>query len=249
MNIYDKYKFKVGALHDRMKVDNIEEYLEIAKKTHDYLETLRIDDKDGIYWAVEGKENGDGAVYTGSAGVVYFYIELYKLTKDAKYLEIINKAADYIGVNWKKAGEAGIAMLHEYGIFEDLGTIYNFYSGAASTGEGLIAIYNLTHRQKDLEAIRVMTDFILDNAKKDDDGYYWGVDCTMFHNAGTMIYLYHAAEILGDEKVKGFANSAADRIVANAIKDPRGGYAWHSTLHGNVDRVPNFEGGDRRAHV
>ena len=42
---------------------------------------------------------------------------------------------------------------------------------------------------------------------------------------------------------KEYANSAADRIVANAIKDSRGGYAWHSTLHGDVDRVPNFEGG------
>lgn len=243
MKIYEKYKFKIGALHDRKKVDNIEEYVKIAQKTHEYLESLRIDDKDGIFWAHEGKENGDGAVYTGSAGVVYFYIELYKLTKDAKYLDIINKAADYIDINWKKAGEAGIAMLHEYGIFEDLGTIYNFYSGAASTGEGLIAIYNLTHRQKDLDAIKVMTEFILDNAKEDENGYYWGVDCTMFHNAGTMIYLYHAAEILGDDKVKEYANRAADRIVANAIKDPRGGYAWHSTLHGDVDRVPNFEGG------
>ncbi len=243
MVTYDKYKFKIGALHDRKKVDDIAEYVEIAKNTHDYLETLRINDKDGIYWALEGKDNGDGAIYTGSAGVLYFYIELYKLTKDDKYLDIINKAADYIGVNWKKAGEAGIAMLHEYGIFEDLGTVYNYYSGAASTGEGLIAVYNLTHRQKDLDAIRVMTDFILDNAKKDKDGYYWGIDCTMFHNAGTMIYLYHAAETLKDEKIKAFANSAADRIVANAIQDPRGGYAWQSTLHGNVDRVPNFEGG------
>lgn len=243
MKIYEKYKFEIGALHDRKKVENIEEYIEIAKKTHAYLETLRVDEEDGIYWALEGKENGDGAIYTGSAGVVYFYIELYKLTKDAAYLELIHRAADYIGVHWKKAGEAGIAMLHEYGIFEDLGTVYNFYSGAASTGEGLIAVYQLTHRQKDLDAIRVMTDFILEHARKDDAGYYWGVDCTMFHNAGTMIYLYHAAEILQDERIKTYANLAADRIVANAIQDPRGGYAWHSTLHGEIDRVPNFEGG------
>ena len=78
MRTYEKYKFKIGALHDRKKVDNVDEYIEIAKKTHEYLETLRIDDKDGIYWALEGKENGDGAVYTGSAGVIYLYIELYK---------------------------------------------------------------------------------------------------------------------------------------------------------------------------
>lgn len=243
MNTENKYKYILGGLHSRAKVTKDEEYIEIALKTHEYLQSLRIDDKDGIYWANPGKENGDGAIYTGSAGVLYFYIELYKLTKDEKYLEIINKAADYIDINWKKAGEAGVAMLLEYGITEDLGTVYNYYSGAASTGEGLISVYQLTKRQKDKDAVREMTDFILDNAKKDENGLYWGIDCTMFHNAGTMIFLYHAAEFLQDEHIKEVASKAADRIVANAIKDPRGGYAWTSTLHAGVDRVPNFEGG------
>jgi lantibiotic modifying enzyme len=243
MNTENKYKYILGGLHSRTKVTKDEEYIEIVLKTHEYLQSLRIDDKDGIYWAKPGKENGDGAIYTGSAGVLYFYIELYKLTKDEKYLEIINKAADYIDINWKKAGEAGVAMLLEYGITEDLGTVYNYYSGAASTGEGLISVYQLTKRQKDKDAVREMTDFILDNAKKDENGLYWGIDCTMFHNAGTMIFLYHAAEFLQDEHIKEVASKAADRIVANAIKDPRGGYAWTSTLHAGVDRVPNFEGG------
>lgn len=65
MKIYEKYKFEIGALHDRKKEENIEEYIEIAKKTHAYLGTLRVDEKDGIYWALEGKANGDGAIYTG----------------------------------------------------------------------------------------------------------------------------------------------------------------------------------------
>lgn len=243
MKIDQEYPFSIGGLHNREKPENIEEYIEIAKKAHDYLQSLRVEEKDGIYWAHPGKEDGNGAIYTGSAGVIYFYIELYNITKDKKYLEIINKAADYIDVNWRKAGEAGIEMLRENGIFEDLGTIYNYYTGAASVGEGLITVYGLTKMQKDKDAVREITDFILANAKEDNDGLYWGVDCTMFHNAGTMIYLYHAVEFLQDNKVKEAVERAADRIVANAIADPRGGYAWHSTLHGDVDRVPNFEGG------
>lgn len=243
MNGTRNYLFKIGGLHDRRKVENVEEYIKISLKTHEYLESLKIEDADGIYWAHPGKENGDGAIYTGSAGVVYFYMELYRLTKDEKYLEIVNRAADYIDINWKKSGEAGIAMLQEYGIFDDLGMIYSYYSGAASAGEGLLSIYGLTGRQKDKDAVRTITDFIIYNAKEDKDGLYWGSDCTMAHDAGTMIYLYHAAECLQDEKVGEIANRAANRIVANAIKDPRGGYAWHSTLHGDVDRVPNFEGG------
>lgn len=243
MQIVNNYRFVIGGLHNRKKVLDDEEYIKIAYKTHEYLETLKIEDQDGIYWANPGKENGDGAIYTGSSGVVYFYIELYKLTKDEKYLEIIHKAADYIGKNWRKAGEAGIAMLLEYGITEDLGTVYNYYSGAASTGEGLIAVYQLTNRQQDKDAVREMTNFIVENAKEDENGLYWGIDCTMFHNAGTMIFLYHAAEVFRDEHLKEIANKAADRIVANAIEDPRGGYAWTSTLHAGVDRVPNFEGG------
>lgn len=243
MNLYENYRFAIGRLHNRKKVDNPEEYIQIAQKAHEYLESLRVDDKDGIYWALPEKKDGNGAVYMGSAGVAYFYLEFYNLTKEEKYLDIIHKAADYMVANWKKTGEAGIAMLHEYGILEDLGVEYNYYSGAASVGEGLITIYSVTRRQKDKDAVREITDFILSNAKEDADGLYFGVDCTMFHNAGTMIYLYHASEVLCDEQVKAAANRVADRIVANAISDARGGYAWHSTLHGNVDRVPNFEGG------
>ena len=71
----NKYKFIIGGLHSKKKVLDDKEYVDIALKTHEYLETLRIDDKDGIYWANHGKENGDGAIYTGSAGVIYFYIE------------------------------------------------------------------------------------------------------------------------------------------------------------------------------
>ena len=186
------FLFSPGKLFDRKKTENIEEFMNIALKAHEYLETLKIEDKDGIYWAYPGRENGDGSIYTGSAGVLCLYLELYRLTGEKKYRDIIDKAADYIDVNWRKSGEAGIQMLHDYGIYEDLGTIYNYYSGAASCGEGLIAVYSVTGREKDKEAVRVMTDFIADNAKEDEDGPYWGVDCSMFHNAGTMIFLFHA---------------------------------------------------------
>lgn len=241
--IHIKYPFSIGLLHARKNVEKNEEYVEIAEGVHKYLESVRVDDKDGIYWTVSGDTDGNVTIYTGSAGVTYFYAELYKLTGNKEYLEIINKASDYVDSNWEKCKKAAVDMMLSYGIIDDTGIEYSYYTGAAGVGEGLIAIYKLTGRQKELYAIREITDDIIDHAKQDSDGPYWGQDCSMLHNAGTMLYLYHAAECLGDEKIKRIADKAADRIVAKAERDIRGGYAWESTIHQGVNRVPNFEGG------
>lgn len=237
MDLKKNYCFKIGTQHARKKVESNDEYFDIALKAHEYLESFKVEE-DGVYWALPDKHNGNG-----STGVVLFYIQLYKLTKDEKYLEIIKKAADFLDKNWNKSCDAAIQMLRDYEIYDDLGVEYNYYSGAAAAGEHLIAIYQITNREKEKEAIRDISDYLVKNHKEDKDGVYWGVDCTMFHDAGTMIFLYHAAEILGDSKLKELAEKTADRIVANHIEDPRGGYAWTSTLHQGFDRIPNFEGG------
>jgi len=243
MASYGDYPFIVGHLHDRKKIRDNEEYLEIAKKVHEYLESIRVNDPDGIYWAVPGNDIGNGTVYTGSAGVAYFYIELYRLTKDPIYHDIIEKAADYLDRNWKHSAQYAVELMHSYDIWEDTGIQYSYYTGIAGAGEGLIAIYQYTGRQKEKNAIRDIASEIIKNAKQDADGLYWGSDCSMLFDAGTMLFLYHASECLGDEQIKTIANRAADRILAKAEKDPRGGLAWESTAHVGTHRIPNFECG------
>lgn len=243
MNKYKDYGFKIGRAFNQKIPDSIEEYLETALKTHDYLESIKVQHEDGVFWAIPGNDTGNSTLLGGSGGVLFFYLELYKLTGDQKYLEIVHSGADFIDKNWKRAIDAAKAAMLAANITIDTGVEYNYYMGVAGVGEGLITIYNALKREQDFDAIKEITEYILNGVKNDENGVRWGLDCSMFYDSGIMLYLYHVSELIKDERILETANRIADVIVSKAIKDERGGLAWKSTLHIGVDRVPNFEAG------
>lgn len=238
---YKGFDFAIGRAFNQKAPESVEEYLETAIKSHDYLESLKIEDSDGVHWAIAGNDNGNGSLYSGTCGVLFFYLELYKVTGDQKYLEIINSGADYLNKNWKKTIDSAIGNMLAYNITIDTGIEYSYYLGISSVGEGLIAVYNTTKREKDLETIKAITEYILNGLKNDEKGVHWGMDRSMLYDSGTMIFLYHASDLIKDERIITTANLIADATVSEAIKDERGGFAWISTAHEGVDRVPNFE--------
>ncbi|MBO5620270.1 MAG: hypothetical protein J5959_01415 [Butyrivibrio sp.] len=237
------YPYIEGHKFNRKKITDQNEYLQIAEGVHAYLESIKVTTPDGIYWAVPGNDKGNGTIYTGSAGVAYFYGELYKITKNPVYLDIIAKAADYLNKNWKNTISYAVSLMESYGIYDDTGIEYSYYTGVCGVGEGLIAIYAVTGRNKEKESIADIASFVASRAKSDDAGPYWGSDCSMLFDGGTMLFLYHAAELLEDGELKELADKVADRIVSKAERDPRGGYAWESTAHKGTHRIPNFECG------
>lgn len=237
------YPFIEGHRFNRKKLKDQNEYLQIAEGVHAYLDSIRVDTPDGIYWAVPGNDKGNGTVYTGSAGVAYFYCELYRITKAPEYLDIIVKAADYLNKNWKNTIPYAISLMESYGIYDDTGIEYSYYTGISGVGEGLIAIYATTGRDREKETVADIAAYVAAGARSDEAGPYWGSDCSMLFDAGTMLFLYHAAEFLKDAELKLLADRVADRIAAKAEEDPRGGYAWESTAHKGTHRIPNFECG------
>lgn len=243
MNKYKDYGFRIGRAFNQKVPRSVDEYLETALKTHDYLESIKVQHESGVYWAIPGNDAGNSTLFGGSGGVLFFYLELYKVTGDQKYLEIVHSGTDFIDKNWKKTINEAKAVMLANGITADTGVEYNYYMGVAGVGEGLITIYNALKREQELDTIREITEYILDGVKNDADGIHWGTDCSMFYDSGIMLYLYHASELIKDERILTTANKIADTIVSKAIKDERGGFAWTSTLHAGVDRVPNFEGG------
>ncbi len=241
---YSGFGFKVGKAFNRRKAENNDEYLKIAVKTHDYLESVKVVTEDGIYWNTPGNENKNGSYYNGSAGVLYYYLQLYEITNDDIYLDRISLGADLLHKHWKETVNAAKAVLLEYGIEEDTGIGLSYYSGITGIAEVLIVLYEKFKREKDLQTVIEITDFLVQSARYDSDGgISWASDRTMAYDAGIALYLFHASEFLKDEKLYKLADLAFTQIVNEAIADERGGYAWKSTLHVGVDRVPNFEGG------
>ena len=65
------------------------EYMDIACGAARWIDSLRHDTEHGAIWglAQEKAESYVANLYTGSAGITIFYLELYDATKDSRYLQ------------------------------------------------------------------------------------------------------------------------------------------------------------------
>src|SRR4051794_9171484 len=76
--------------------------LETVEKAHNYIEQFRIADPDGFYWIDSANAVIDLGFENGSAGISYFYLELYKTTKNGDYLRISQEGFRYIRHHWQQ---------------------------------------------------------------------------------------------------------------------------------------------------
>ena len=80
------------------KTTDTEDYLKAAVETAKWISAHKVTDEHGTTWAVscaEGKTPdqveatylSNRTLYSGSAGIGFFFIQLYEVTGDRKYLE------------------------------------------------------------------------------------------------------------------------------------------------------------------
>lgn len=240
------YSFRVGKYFNKKEAVSNQEYLEIAKQVHDYLELHKIETPDGYIWkdvinlttGGAAGEKVDLSQYGGSSGPLYYYLGLYKVTGDEKYKEIVLKGADYLNKHWRE--QIDFAKTGEFYIE---GLEYSYYLGISGLGTVLAKIYEVFKREEDKKTIIDITNEVINGGKETEDGISWSFDKSPLAGGGTVFYLYKIYELLKDEKILDAANKGADQIIAEAIQDERGGYAWTSYAHPNQTRVPNFECG------
>lgn len=243
MSKYIEYNFKVGKSFRQKQAESPKEYLDAAIKVAEYLEKFAVETSDGIYWkdeepATAGDPNiPDVTYFSGTGGIPYFFLELYKITGEEKYLSYATKGVDYLGKHWKE-------QLVVYKDSLDLPKIqYGFYMGIAGVGMVIAQYYQYTKREKDLNVLRDIAYEIIDAANTGEVGIDWNGDTSMLFDGGIVLYLVKVNELLNDSKIAKAVKDAADNILSKAEEDPRGGYAWLSTAHPNQTRVPNFECG------
>lgn len=218
------------------------DYLAAAEALHPFLERHKLEDANGVRWRdsvpVPGFkfEGEDLSLYTGSAGIAYFYLELYRATKKAEYETLALKAAHYLAKNW----ETQIATAANFLGPESATSIF---LGITSIGQVLAQFHKHYQDAEFLDALRAIAEKTIGLARKEGDTIFWSEDESVLMGGGATLFLYRASQILHDERILEFANKAADGILARSIRDERGGLAWTSYAHPGQTRVPNFECG------
>jgi lantibiotic modifying enzyme len=164
-------------------------------------------------------------LYSGSTGVVLYYLELHHATGERAYLDSARAGADYLLAGLKEEKNTGL------------------YTGLSGIGFTLGEVARATKDTKYRDGARQVVDLLAARAvKTDDGGVEWNDTSDIIAGgAGTGLFLLHAADAFGWTDARDLAARAGKRLITLG-KPSDGGMKWAMTP--SFPRLmPNFSHG------
>lgn len=182
-------------------------YLEAAREAARWLASVAVETEHGLRWPPDPArpEGESDALYSGSAGVVLFLLELGRATGDAAYGEQARKGADHL-----------LARLPE-----ELGeTPAGLYTGIAGIGFTLLQAHRATGEERYAEGARRCVALLHGGAREAEGGVEWN-DSTdvVYGSAGIGFFLMYAADHLEDPASLKLTTRAGRRLLVLARRD------------------------------
>jgi lantibiotic modifying enzyme len=237
-------EFKVGKEYRFHQAASKQEYLDAVLGAEKMLRKKCVETGDGIYWQDVLQDEPDRAFYSGSAGVLYFYIKLYKALNRESDKKIIDGAVDYLVNTWKEFKVADMSSpLPE----ADNG----FYTGLVALTIPLIEAYDIeadTARKETIKAaVSAITEEVLRRASTEDGKLFWRKNLAMFYDGGVVLQLLQVAEFLDDKALTEKVVESGRYLADTAYKHKEGGLVYDGYNGGNPYVAPNFEFGSAGA--
>ena len=201
-------------------------YLEAAREAARWIRTSAVKTNAGLTWPADPADPGtvSTALYSGSPGVVLFMLELHHATKDPQYLADAKAGADELVASLETTRAAGL------------------YTGLAGIGFTLGEVYRASGDLKYRDGMSRVVKLLRERATVTGAGVQWSdVTDIVGGNAGTGLFLLHAATVLEDDTARALARGAAERLIEVAIPE-HGGLKW--AMDPKFARLmPNFSHG------
>jgi lantibiotic modifying enzyme len=202
-------------------------YLEAATETARWIRSAAQQSAHGLTWLPEPDHpekvtstGPRGGMYSGSAGIILFYLQLAQATGDAAYLEDAKQGADDLAATWRE-------LLDFPNRLGGANANLSFYQGLSGVAFSLAEAHRATGIDRYRDAALAITSHIVHSAKPVDDGIEWTGVSSLMGDGSILLYLLWAARALGDPSYIETATRAGDRIITLAERDPRGGLRWY----------------------
>jgi len=176
-------------------------------------------------------------IYSGSAGIVLFFLQLAKATDDPSYLEDARRGADFLAATWHDlpAGKERIP-----------GTNLSFYNGLSGVAFVLTETWKTTGIQKYKDAALAATQTLAEAAKPAGAGVAWSQSPGIIGDGSVILYLLYAARAFDRDAYRAVASRGGEHLLELATQHPAGGLSWKGVqprLLGLPDDTyfPNFE--------
>jgi lantibiotic modifying enzyme len=213
-----------------------ENYLEAAIEAARWIRGFEVKKEKGHSWKMSGGEGqsvgdplaeslscNDRNLYSGAAGIGYFFVQLYEATRDRSYLEEAVGAGEYLldTFDEQMAGSPGIHM--------------------GVSGEGFFAdlIYKKTEDKRFRDYAVKIGDAVYTAAVKDENGVHWQDTCDYMGDGGAVVYWLYLYEQTGEARFLDYAILGADDILSRkAYEDDRIIYWNLADLHDYFESIP-----------
>ncbi len=237
------------AFGDAAPLRSSQEYLHAAEEAARWIRGTRVEKARGIAWLPDPDHpekavtvGPDNTIYSGSAGIVLFLLELGRATGDDSYVAEAQRGADYLAATWDRLLEGKVE-----GPLPDRGL--SFDNGLAGTAFSLTETWKFVPRPHYRDAALAATQALASSAKR--SGGDWVASPGVGLGGGVVLYLLHAARAFHDDSLRELAARGGERILELAERDPRGGLRWRGIDFRAVDTralsvprdayFPNFE--------
>ena len=162
-------------------------------------------------------------LYSGTPGIVVFFLEMHAATSDPHFLDLARKGADHLLAVYDKIKETAL------------------YEGIAGVGFALEETYKATGDTRYREGFRKVLEIIEKKAVKKGRGVEWGeVTDIVNGGAGTGLFLIYASRELSESRWLELASAAGRRLVELGEPD-HGGLKW--LMSSAYNYMPNFSHG------
>jgi lantibiotic modifying enzyme len=210
-------------------------YLKAAQKAASWIRAAEVKTEQGTAYLADPNDKKSIAtnLYAGVPGVVLFFLEAYRTTNEAAYLQDARSGADYLIAHLADEKATGL------------------YVGIAGLGFALLETFKATGDEKYRQAAVRVTQRLKESARAIDvrpqsrrfiAGVEWN-DTTdiIAGGAGTGLFLLYAAKELGDPALRRLAALAGMQLIALG-KEEAGGMKW--AMNKDFPRLmPNFSHG------
>ena len=186
-------------------------WLDHALATEKYLEASSMQDEAGLHWKTmpDSAATSDLSLYSGTPGIVLFYLELYESTQDEAFLKKARKGTDYL----LNSLPDSIASPYEVGL----------YTGIAGTGYTLLEAHQVTKDDRYLEGLNKVMNLLSQSAERTEAGVHWGgISDIVYGGSGIGLFLNRVADEYAMPKADSLAREIALDLIERKTVAPEG---------------------------
>lgn len=205
---------------DNFRKYSTDDYLTFAKEIAKYIKNNEVVTEKGKYWKQSPEPGNDydsdlvlsrTSIYGGSAGVGLFWLQLYEVTGDEKYLQEVEDAADYILNTYEgPAFFKRVLTSAAEGVWPVAGWGTSVYAGPAGGAILLYELYEKTGKEKYRDFLTTTADDAIEAAIEDEHGLHWSDEADLMSDASYVFFFLYVYRKTGDNKYL----EAAKKVLA-----------------------------------